>query len=58
MEKINPGGVIPGLAFSKDLVAFAGGLPIKTKSGVAVLWVLVVQVQMKMNNVLQLPLKQ
>ncbi len=28
------GGVIPGLAFSKDLVAFAGGLPIRTKSGV------------------------
>ena len=26
-------GIIPGLAFSKDLVAFAGGLPIKTKSG-------------------------
>ena len=28
------GGVIPGLAYSKDIVAFAGGLPIKTKSGV------------------------
>ena len=27
-------GIIPGLAFSKDLVAFAGGLPIRTKSGV------------------------
>ncbi len=27
-------GVIPGLAHSKDIVAFAGGLPIKTKSGV------------------------
>ncbi len=32
--KDKSGGVIPGLAFSKDLVAFAGGLPIKTKSGV------------------------
>ena len=28
------GGIIPGLAFSKGLVAFAGGLPIRTKSGV------------------------
>ena len=27
-------GVIPGLAHSKDIVAFAGGLPIKTKDGV------------------------
>jgi uncharacterized protein GlcG (DUF336 family) len=26
-------GVIPGLAHSKDIVAFAGGLPIKTKEG-------------------------
>ena len=32
--KDKTGGVIPGLAFSKDLVAFAGGLPIRTKSGV------------------------
>ena len=32
--KDKSGGVIPGLAFSKDLVAFAGGLPIRTKSGV------------------------
>ena len=32
--KDKAGGVIPGLAFSKDLVAFAGGLPIRTKSGV------------------------
>ena len=27
-------GIIPGLAHSKDIVAFAGGLPIRTKSGV------------------------
>ena len=27
-------GRVPGLAFSKDLVAFAGWLPIRTKSGV------------------------
>ena len=27
-------GVIPGLAHSKDIVAFAGGLPIRTKDGV------------------------
>ena len=27
-------GIIPGLAHSKDIVAFAGGLPIKTKDGV------------------------
>ena len=27
-------GIIPGLAHSKDIVAFAGGLPIKTKEGV------------------------
>ena len=26
-------GIIPGLAHSKDIVAFAGGLPIKTKEG-------------------------
>ena len=32
--KDKKGGVIPGLVFSKDLVAFAGGLPIRTKSGV------------------------
>ena len=32
--KDKSGGVIPGLAFSKDLVAFAGGLPVRTKSGV------------------------
>ena len=29
-------GVVPGLAHSKDIVAFAGGLPIKTKSGVLI----------------------
>ena len=27
-------GIIPGLAHSKDIVAFAGGLPIRTKDGV------------------------
>ena len=27
-------GIIPGLAHSKDIVAFAGGLPIRTKNGV------------------------
>ena len=27
-------GIIPGLAHSKDIVAFAGGLPIRTKKGV------------------------
>ena len=27
-------GIIPGLVHSKDIVAFAGGLPIRTKSGV------------------------
>ena len=32
--KDKKGGIIPGLAFSKDIVAFAGGLPIKTKDGV------------------------
>ena len=32
--KDKKGGVIPGLVFSKDLVAFAGGLPIRSKSGV------------------------
>ena len=32
--KDKTGGVMPGLAFSKDLVAFAGGLPIRTKSGI------------------------
>ena len=29
-------GVIPGLVHSKDIVAFAGGLPIKTKDGVLI----------------------
>ena len=27
-------GIIPGLAHSKDIVAFAGGLPIRTRDGV------------------------
>ena len=32
--KDKKGGRIPGLVFSKDLVAFAGGLPIRSKSGI------------------------
>ena len=32
--KDKKGGIIPGLAFSKNIVAFAGGLPIKTKDGI------------------------
>ena len=32
--KDKKGGILPGLVYSKDLVAFAGGLPIRTKSGV------------------------
>ena len=27
-------GRVPGLVHSKDIVAFAGGLPIKTKNGI------------------------
>ena len=29
-------GIIPGLAHSKDIVAFAGGLPIRTKEGILI----------------------
>ena len=34
--KDKKGGIIPGLAFSKDIVAFAGGLPIRTKDGILI----------------------
>ena len=34
--KENKPAVIPGLAHSKDIVAFAGGLPIKTNNGILI----------------------
>ncbi len=34
--KENKSAVIPGLAHSKDIVAFAGGLPIKTNNGILI----------------------
>ena len=48
-------GRVPGLAHSKNIVAFPGGLPIKTKNGILLALLELVELQeMKMNNVLML----